>query len=140
MKIENPKSIKPSILLQREATYWYFVTLYNISSIFCVPIGSFVPKFARISLFGKKEKSGKLGNFCKCFFETDRYVKSKYTFSSNLVQKYSIFRKLCHFQFSPIYKDMKQDLKKTQWVPLKNAVTFKVKKLELSNLAILSII
>ena len=55
---------------------------------------------------------------------------SKYTSCSNFVKKYWFLRKLRHFLFLPIYKNIDQDLRKSQLVPFsKKTVNFEVKKL-----------
>ena len=45
--------------LQSEFKRCYFVTLRNISSKLCVPIGKFVPKSPNLSIFREKSRNRK---------------------------------------------------------------------------------
>ena len=48
------------------------------------------------------------------FVYIDPLVTSKYTSCPKFVSKYWFLRKLCRFPFLPIYKDIDQDLRKSQ--------------------------
>ena len=91
-------SIKPSIFLQSEGKIWYFVTPYNMSSRYRVPIGRF-RNFPKYHLFVKNWEIGKSREFFKYLYFSDigRSIMFKYTSSPNFVQKFKFLRKLLSF-------------------------------------------
>ena len=78
------------------------------------PIGNFVPRSLNVIFSGKIGKSEKIGksfkfsNFCEIY----RFEMSRYTSCPNFVKKYWFLRKLHHFSFLPIYKNIDQDFTK----------------------------